>query len=715
MLFKELAGFATSSLFSHGIALDKPFMSVSNHSRIHSHWNFNGTSMRNHLNGINLSFWSSYRYGNSRVKHLEYLGSIRHFSTKAELSGTGKSEKQKRISLRDPKYKTGWKCLLRCIYLERFMVIPTMIALLISSAVISSFPMAVGNFVNKFSVSDNPPIPLYTCILAVLAAALSSFAKSTLSILVGDRIAMRLRRDTFAKLMKKGIPFYDSNTSGTLCSVLTSDVIVASNVVNHMCQIIRSGITFLAGTTLSLTLAPISLFAYTVLPVAASMFVIFPSARYIQRLSASKLKNISLMAEHANQRFSNMRTVKAFNAEALECHTFHKKLLEIMKVAKQIAIYSGITSFIAVGAVGTLILLMAHNSAYLVLSGSMKVGDVTSLLMYSALIGGSVQGFTSGLSEIQKCIGASQALQDIHKWEAKINGEQVKSYMDVAEKQTSVSDLERVKSAIKFDSITFSYPTRPNVKVLDDVSFSIEHGKKLVVMGSTGCGKSTLFQLLLGFYEPNSGSISINGKNLADIGDKNLRQEISWVEQLGVLFGDTIRSNATYSIDSTRIMEKSKQIEEEDSVTSLNIDEDLENYKVDNLENIYKVADLEKFLDGLPEGDETLVGQNGYSLSGGQRQRILIARALVKDSPIILLDEPTSALDIKSENIIKTNLQTVLKDKTAIIVTHRTSLLSLADYIMCMDGGKICQFGPRDQVLGNPCDALSKIVPRQYS
>ncbi|GIX61914.1 ABC transporter [Babesia caballi] len=542
------------------------------------------------------------------------------------------------------------------------VVLPTFAALLASSALISVFPTVVGSYINNFSADNVPSMFTGSCFVA--GAALASFLKSTLAGFAGLRISRRLREDFFASLLKRDVGFFDKNSSGKLSSVLSTDAAVSAGIVDHLCQTLRASISFVAGIYFSLNLAPVSLIVYTMLPIVASLLIIFPLSKCVQRHTALRMRRLAALVSHTEERISHIKTVKAFNAENFERGVFADKIRQLFTASFTATVYNGSMNFVAVGAVGSLILLMVNTSATLVLDGTMKIGDVTSLLMYSALVGGSLQSLTSSFAEIRKCLGAAGTLA------AYIDSNDVVNMP----KGPLASNAPRVE----FNHITFAYPSRPDSTVLEDISFVLPAGETLVVFGESGCGKSSIVQLLLGLYEPQSGFISVDGRHLADIDVKELRSMSGWVEQQGALFNDTIRSNVVYGHN-----------------------------KAVDFEDVYKRSGLLDVVNSLPDGDETVVGQLGKALSGGQRQRVSIARLFARNPKLVLLDEVTAALDMDSERQMGQTLAAFLRDKTAIVITHRPNLLSLADYVM---SGKICQFGTKSQVMAAPCEQLSNIL-----
>eukprot|EP00371_Babesia_bovis_P000075 XP_001608722.1 ABC transporter, ATP-binding domain containing protein [Babesia bovis T2Bo] len=536
-----------------------------------------------------------------------------------------------------------------------------------SSALISVFPTVVGKYINSFTVDDVPSMLQGTCF--VFGAALASFFKSVLSGFARLRMSRRIREDLFASLLKKDSGLFDSTASGKLVTVIAADARMSAGVIDCLSQIVRASISFTAGIYFSLKIAHISMIIHTMLPIALSLSIMIPLSRLVQRQTSIQMRRLATLLSFCEEKMTNIKTVKTFNAEKTEITAFGDRIQELFRVSFKGIFYGATMNFVAVGAVGTLILLMANTSATLVLNGTMKIGDVTSLLMYSALVGSSLQSFTSSFADIHKCIGSA------------VN---IARYIDINDSVTTTGS-ERVPTTaptVQFDKVTFTYPSRPGCVVLRDISFTLPSGKSMVVLGESGCGKSSILQLLLGLYTPDKGSILLDGRPMNKMDIQEVRQITAWIEQQATLFDDTIKNNVLYGQEG----------------------------KDSGLPSVYDRSGLNALIKELPNGELTIVGQSGKALSGGQRQRISIARMLIRDPKLVLLDEITSALDMESERQINQILTEYLRDKTVILITHRPTLLSIADYIMVMSAGQICQLGTKDHVLNNPCPQLTNIL-----
>ncbi|MEE8295826.1 MAG: ATP-binding cassette domain-containing protein, partial [Sphingomonadales bacterium] len=311
-----------------------------------------------------------------------------------------------------------------------------------------------------------------------------------------------------------------------------------------------------------------------------------------------------------------------------------------------------------------------------VLSGAMSWGDLTSFVGISIFVVASVAGVTSVYGDIQKMVGAAGRLQELME---------VKSPLKI-EKNPTPPKLP-AKGALKIDHVTFWYPSKPDVKALDNITLNVKAGKTFAVVGPSGAGKSTLFQLLLRFFDPQKGVISIDGVNIAKMDTKELRNLMTIVPQETVLFAETVFQNVRYG--------KPEASEEE-------------------VWNALKDAQAEDFVKALPDGINTYLGERGVRLSGGQRQRLAIARAILRDSPVLLLDEATSSLDSRSEMAVQKALERLMENRTTIVIAHRLSTVKGAEKIVVMDEGKFVAMGSHEELVKDKTGLYTHLAKLQF-
>jgi ABC-type multidrug transport system fused ATPase/permease subunit len=310
----------------------------------------------------------------------------------------------------------------------------------------------------------------------------------------------------------------------------------------------------------------------------------------------------------------------------------------------------------------------------LVAQGDLILAELLTFIFYTAFIGGSVGGLGDIYAQLQKTIGASDRILEILNDPSEVSLVQHYGENPIAFGEIEVKDLQ------------FSYPGRPEVEIIKGINFTIQPGQKVAIVGSSGTGKSTLAQLFMRFYEPNGGSISLNGKNIQELSVENWRKMVALVPQEVLLFGGTIRENIAYGKPDASFEE---------------------------IEKAAELAYAKEFIEGFPEQWETMVGERGVKLSGGQRQRIAIARAILKDPKFLLLDEATSALDSESEKWVQIALEELMKNRTSLIIAHRLSTIRSADQIIVMKEGKIIEAGTHEELLVKPKGVYQKMVKLQ--
>ncbi|TAE00150.1 MAG: ATP-binding cassette domain-containing protein, partial [Bacteroidetes bacterium] len=330
-----------------------------------------------------------------------------------------------------------------------------------------------------------------------------------------------------------------------------------------------------------------------------------------------------------------------------------------VKTALLSANYRGIfVSFIILAIFGGIVAVIWYGAG-LVQKNEISIGDLTSFVIYTMFIGGSIGGLGDMYGQLQRAIGASERIREILDMESEIILEQT-------------NPNYQISGNIEFKDIRFSYPSRTEIEVLKEVSFHIQKGEKVALVGQSGAGKSTMIQLLMRFYQVSGGNISLDGKNIQDYDLQSFRSHVGIVPQEVILFGGTIGENIAYgkpSATESEIIEAATQ------------------------------ANAWNFIQQFPEGLKTIVGERGIKLSGGQRQRIAIARAILKNPSILILDEATSSLDAESEHLVQEALEKLMKNRTTIIIAHRLATIREANRIYVLDQGKIIEQGTHEQLL----------------
>jgi len=557
--------------------------------------------------------------------------------------------------------------------------------LLISSSITMSIPFSIGKILDLATKDPSEGATLFgleigqfyvalACVLTVGAAA--NYGRIIILRIVGERIVARLRSQLYRRTYVQNAEFFDANRVGDLISRLSSDTVIVGksitqNLSDGLRALVSGGAGFAAMAWVSLKLTSILCLMFP--PVAIGAFFY---GRMIRNLSRKIQRNLGTLTKIAEERLGNVRTSQAFAGETQEVGRYNHQIKKIFALGKREAFISA-TFFSSSGFLGNMtILALLYSGGSMVKNGVISIGDLTSFLMYTAYAGSSLFGLSSFYSELMKGVGAASRLFELQDRKPTIPA-------------TVGTKVKSAQGPIKFSNVSFAYPTRPAVKIFDGLDFEIPSGTNVAIVGPSGGGKSTIGSLLLRFYNPTEGSITINGQDISLMNGKSLRRRIGMVGQEPVLFSGSIAENIAYGkphASRSEIIAAARK------------------------------ANCQ-FISDFPEGLDTSVGARGAQLSGGQKQRIAIARALLKNPDILILDEATSALDAESETLVNSALAALLKGhNTTISIAHRLSTIKRSDHIIVLsNNGKVAETGTYKTLSNNPDSAFSKLMEWQMS
>jgi len=472
-----------------------------------------------------------------------------------------------------------------------------------------------------------------------------------------------IRKALYQKYMSLPMSFYDKHRSGELMSRITADVALLQDTFSvTLAEFFRQIITLVAGIGILFFITPrLTFFMLGIMPALIIGAIIF--GKFIRKLSKQTQDQLAASNIIVEETIQAIATVKAFTNEVFEANRYSNAQNSVIQTALKAATYRGaFVSFIVFVIFGSITAVFWYG-ATLLAENIITYGELVSFIIYSMFIAGSIGGLGNIYGQIQKAVGASERVLEIL-------GEKSESESTYSEEL--ITNQNPIEGKISFKDVRFSYPTRTDVEVLKGLSFDIKAGEKIALVGHSGAGKSTIIQLLERFYNPQTGTIEVDGKNNLDYDLDFYRSAIGIVPQEILLFGGTIRENITYG--------KPTATEEE-------------------IISAAKKANAFKFIETFPEGLETLVGERGVKLSGGQRQRIAIARAILRNPKILILDEATSSLDAESEQLVQEALDTLMKDRTTIIIAHRLATIRKVDTIYVMENGKISEQGTHESLV----------------
>ncbi len=487
-----------------------------------------------------------------------------------------------------------------------------------------------------------------------------SFMRVYMLTQAGERSLADLRKSVFSKILTMPMNFFSQRRVGELSSRITADLSQIQDAISSMlAEFLRGIITLVAGLWLIFFISPkMAMVMLGVVPIIAVLAVVFGVR--IRKKSKEAQDQLADTGTIVHEAFQAIGIVKAFTNEGFETRRYGKSMDMVVKTSIQNAFYRGLfisgLIFSVFGAIG----FVVWYGVGLVQAGDISVGDLVKFVVLTSFVGGTMAGFADMFSQLQKTIGATQRVREILREE----GENIDTELKVEEQP-------RLKGEVSFQNISFNYPSRPDIPVLNNISFSADQGQEIAIVGPSGTGKSTVANLLLGFYNSQSGKILIDGKPSSDYSLTYLRSQMALVPQDVILFGGSIAENILYG----RPAASKEEIEE-----------------------AAKKANAHNFIMQFPEGYNTIVGERGIQLSGGQRQRVAIARAILKNPAILILDEATSSLDSESEQLVQEALDLLMQGRTSFVIAHRLSTIRNAHQIVVIDKGTVAQQGTHNEL-----------------
>lgn len=552
-----------------------------------------------------------------------------------------------------------------------------LVFLLLSTGTSLAFPKLIGSIVEVIEGKSNYTINqiIVTLIILLVAQSVFAFFRIYTFARVSERAMSDVRKDVFSKIITLPIVFLEQRRVGELTSRITSDVTQLQDVLSFtIAEFFRQMATLIVGVVLiSYTSWKLTLFMLATFPLLVISAMFF--GKYIRKLSKKaqdELANANVIVEETLQ---SVQVVKAFTNESLEVLRYQTALGRVVSNSLKAATFrGGFVSFLIFALFGGIVGVIWYG-ALLVQTGEMSIADLFTFTLYTAFIGGAIGGMGDIYAQINKTIGASERILEILDETSEIN-----LNADSVNHSTT-------KGAITYKNVQFAYPSRADVTILKDISFSVKPGEKIALVGYSGAGKSTIVQLLMRFYEPQAGQILIDQKPISQYDLTELRKNIAVVPQEVMLFGGTIYENIIYG----------KPTATEQEV----------------IEAARKANALE-FITSFPEGMATVVGERGVKLSGGQRQRIAIARAILKDPKILILDEATSSLDAESEKLVQEALDELMQNRTSIVIAHRLATIRKVDTIYVIREGQIAESGSHTELLTLPDGLYASLIKLQF-
>jgi len=551
--------------------------------------------------------------------------------------------------------------------------------ILITSSASLMFPKFLGSMVdmaNKGKMSAEISRAGIILLGILLVQALFSYMRTRIFVFVTEKTMASIRQHVYNHLIRLPMVFYSEQRVGELNSRISSDIsILQHSLTDTLADLLSQLLVITGGITLMMISSyRLTLFMLAIVPAMA--LLAFFTGRNVRRYSKKMQSFIAESNTIVEETLQGIQNVKAFTNEAYEMDRYRKKTDDVAQAGIKGGKYQAIMSFIVFGffvAMG----LVIWRGAILITKGHMQAGQLFSFVIYSGFIAGNIAGMAGVYTRLQRTIGAAEKLLQL-----------IDEPVESVDEKYVPDPAYSINGNITFENVRFSYPSRPEIVVLKDLSFTVEPGQEIALVGPSGAGKSTVASLLLKFYDPVEGSIRFDGRESSAFPVTALRSQMAIVMQDVFLFGGTIRENIAYGRPDAAESE---------------------------IMNAAVQANAWDFIKSFPSGLDTVVGERGIQLSGGQRQRIAIARAVLKNPRILILDEATSSLDSESERLVQEALDKLMKDRTSLVIAHRLSTVRKADRIIVLNEGSIIEQGTHSELLKNGNGLYKTLTELQFS
>ena len=549
------------------------------------------------------------------------------------------------------------------------------VALIVAASTVLALGQGLRFMVDRGFGDGVLDLALGVLLAVVVVLAMATYARFYIVSWIGERVVADIRQAVFDHVLKLSPGFFEITRTGEVLSRLTTDTTLLQVVIGSSISVaLRNILLFLGGATLLAVTSPkLTGIVFLFVPLVVAPIVLI--GRIVRRRSRAAQDEVAAVSGYAEETLSAIRTVQAFTHEEVDRRRFAETVEHALDVSisriRARAILTALVIMLVFSAVG-LILWLGGRA---VIAGEMSPGELSAFVFYSILVAGSVGAFSEVVADLQRAAGAAERLFQLLATEPMI-----------APPSAPVSLPSPTEGAVRFTDLTFHYPAQKEIAALSDFNLAVAPGERVALVGPSGAGKTTVFQLLLRYYDPDSGSICLDDVDIRGADPVDVRRCIGLVSQEPTIFSANAMENIRYGRPDAND---------------------------DEVRAAADAAATTGFLERLSDGFDTFLGEKGVRLSGGQRQRIAIARAILRDPAVLLLDEATSALDSESEHLVQQALERILASRTSIVIAHRLSTIRQADRIVVIDGGRIVAEGTHDRLIAEG-GLYTKLAERQF-